>query len=307
MSGPSAGLLSALFMALCIPEIMMSSVLCTEVGTLTLTVASFHFFLRALCRPETRSLPLFSGLSLGLAALFRPVMLIHLPVLLIAFWVVRHRSLLNRWIASGGLLIGFLIVHLVLVGCFSIAAGRFTLLPLKYPPGNYLFLSGTNFESHGGFNDEDAEMYWSWPESERLQRSVATAIQRITTNPLGFVSLVRQKMATLLADNTYGSAWAFYTLDGPWPQGHQQMIQAWMAVVAQTTYVLTLMAGFIYFLFAPRLDRRLPLLLIAMIVVSVLPHVLLEAQTRYHHVLHGFLALAAGFGVSARDGSGGGS
>jgi hypothetical protein len=133
---------------------------------------------------------------------------------------------------------------------------------------------------------------------------VATAIQRIAANPLGFVSLVRQKLATLLEDDTYGSAWAFYTLDGPWPQDHQEMIQARMAVVAQTIYVLTLMAGFIYFLFAPRLNRRLPLLLIAMIVVSVLPHVLFEAQARYHHVLHGFLALAAGFGLSARDGAG---
>jgi 4-amino-4-deoxy-L-arabinose transferase-like glycosyltransferase len=49
--GPLPGLLSALFMTLAVSDIMMTSVLCTDVGNLTLMLASLYFFFRALREP----------------------------------------------------------------------------------------------------------------------------------------------------------------------------------------------------------------------------------------------------------------
>lgn len=295
---PLASLLSALFMALCIPDIMMTSVLCTEVGTLTLMMTSFYFLLKALGKPEDRSAVLFSGLSLGLAALFRPVTLVYLPVYLIGIWVVCHRSKIKPWTTSAILVTAFLAMHLLLVGSFSIAAGRLTLLPLENSSAAITILSGTNLQSHGQWRREDDEMYWSWPESERLQRSISEGIHRITTNPVGFLRLIPEKMVSLLADNTYGSFWAFFSLHGSWNPGQIVIIQRHMAVLAQITYLTTLVAGFVYFLRLPSLDRLVPSLLVAIICATLLPHVLLEAQARYHHILLGFLAIAAGLGTS---------
>jgi hypothetical protein len=241
---------------------------------------------------------LFSGLSLGVAALFRPVTLVYLPVFLIGICTIHRRSNINRWIGCAILLTAVLSVHLLLVGAFSITTGSLTLLPLENSSAAYTLLSGTNFESHGRWQQKEAEMYWSWPESELLQRSICEATRRITANPVGFVRLVGEKMVFLLADNTYGSGWAFYSLAGPWTPEQIVIIQTRMAVLAQTTYLLTLMAGFIYFLRIPKLDSLVPSLLVAIICVSVLPHVLLEVQPRYHHILLGFLSIAAGLGIS---------
>jgi 4-amino-4-deoxy-L-arabinose transferase-like glycosyltransferase len=296
---PLAGLISALLMALSVPDIMMTSVLCTEVGSLTTMVASFYFILKTLRKPEDRIAAFLSGLLLGAAALFRPVTLVYLPVFLVSIWVVDRRSNIKRWTASAIFLAALLSTHALLVGSFSIASGRFTLLPLMNPSAAYTLLSGTNFESQGHYDDEEAEMYWSWPDSERLQRSISEAIHRITAHPVAFVRLVGEKMVSLLADNTYGSHWAFYSLDGPWTPQQIVIAQMCMAALAQITYFLTLMAGFVYFLRIPNSqDRLLPLLLVAIICASILPHILLEAQPRYHHILLGFLAVAAGFGIS---------
>jgi hypothetical protein len=71
-----------------------------------------------------------------------------------------------------------------------------------------------------------------------------------------------------------------------------------MEVLAQVTYFLLLVAAFLYFLLVPRLTRVVPLVLTITIVITILPHVLLEVQPRYHHILLGFLAIAGGAGIS---------
>ena len=298
LADPLAGLISALFMALSIPEIMMTSVLCTEVGTLCLMMISFYYFLQALGKPEARSAVLFSGLAFGVAVLFRPVTLVYLPVFLIGIGVVYHRSKTKPWTASAILVTALLAVHLLLVGSFALLAGRLTLVPLENSSAAITILSGTNLQSRGWWQQEDDDLYWSWPESERTQRSISEGMRRITTHPVGFLRLVPEKMATLLADNAYGSDWALFSLYGSWTPGQINITKAYMAVLAQITYLLTLAAGFVYFLRVPRLDQLVPSLLIAMICVTFLPHVLLEVQPRYHHILLGFLAITAGLGTS---------
>jgi hypothetical protein len=61
---------------------------------------------------------------------------------------------------------------------------------------------------------------------------------------------------------------------------------------------MALGAGFTYFLRTPRLGDWLPASMIAIMLLTILPHILLVVQGRYHHILLGPLSLAAGFGIS---------
>jgi hypothetical protein len=99
--------------------------------------------------------------------------------------------------------------------------------------------------------------------------------------------MVPEKMASLLADNVYGSAWVFETAGGPWSKEQSDDIESWMTSLAQAAYLIALGAGFTYFLRAPKLGDWLPASMIAIMLLTILPHILL-----------GPLSLAAGFGIA---------
>lgn len=295
---PLAGLLSALFMAICIPEITMTSVLCTEVGNLCFVVTSFYFFFKTVFKPEDRNAAWYCGLSLGTAVLFRAVSEIYLPVFLLGLILVWYRSRIRLWVNGAILAAGYLVVQLVVVLAFSMAAGGFTMLPLEHPNGALPLLIGTNLQTRGTWEQADDDMYRSWPAAERSRRALAEGARRITSNPSGFLRLVPEKMVILLADNTYGSDWAFPALSAVWTKEQLIDLQRGMEVLAQVTYFLLLLAAILYFLSVPRLIRVAPLVLTTTVVITILPHVLLEVQPRYHHILLGFLAIAGGAGIS---------
>jgi hypothetical protein len=296
--GPLPGLLSALFMTLSVSDIMMTSVLCTDVGSLTLMLASLYFFFRALREPGKLRWMALSGAALGVVALFRPNTVVYLPAFLMGAYVACRRWTANRWKAPGALLAAVLAVLAVLPAAVSIAGGRFTLSPLILPGAACNIFSGTNLESRGEYDEEDSQLCDSWPEAESFERSVSGAVRRIRTAPAAFAAMVPEKMASLLADNTYGSAWVFETLSGPWSKEQRDDIESWMTFLAQAAYLMALGAGFTYFLRTPKLCDWLPASMIAIMLLTILPHILLVVQGRYHHILLGPLSLAAGFGIS---------
>jgi hypothetical protein len=301
--GPLPGLLSALFMTLAVSDIMMTSVLCTDVGSLTLMLASLYSFFRAL--PESGRLRwmALSGATLGLVVLFRPNTVMHLPAFLVGAYVACRRSASNHWKAPGAFLAAVLAVLAVLPAAVSIAGGRFTLSPLILPGAACNIRSGANLESHGEYDDADARQCNSWPEAESYARSDSGAVSRIRSAPAAFTAMVQEKMASLLADSTYGAAWVFEALDGPWSKQQRVDIESWRTSLAQAGYLIAPDAGFTYFPRAHKLGDWLPASMIAIMLLTILPHLLLM-QGRYHHILLGPLSLAAGFGIAGSQKTG---
>jgi 4-amino-4-deoxy-L-arabinose transferase-like glycosyltransferase len=278
----------------------MSSLLCTEIGSSALIAITIWLFILYIKSPNQWILILVSGVTLGEAILFRPVLSILLPL----FIIILFLFLKSHWkcigLTLGYFLTGILISHLILVSSFSIAAHHFTLLPLENPSSAYALLSGTNITSQGYFQDQEAIQYFSWPTKIRLRNTVDEAIQRIISNPSGFINLIEVKMVHLLADNTYGLNWALTPLDTSLLNTQQvNKIRTIGLPVSQASYIITMGLSLYYLIRSLTRNPFLTYVVISFILLLVLPHVLLEAQPRYHHILLIPLAILSGMQISS--------
>jgi len=294
---PLAGLLSAGFMAFSFTEIPMVSILGTEVGSLMLLLVGLYFVLFSVRYPERLVPPVLAGAFIGMAVLYRQAMLFFLPVFLMAYGpgVPNHK----RWKPLLRFLVGISVAILGLGLWFSLLSGQLSLAPYTANVGTTTILTGTNFEAKGIFNFEDAELYSSWSAEEKDRRAVEEAVRRIQADPRKFVfELIPAKMARFLSEKTYGIDWSLYPIDRNWSPLELEYIQFWMKVIAQTGYMIGLLAGTIYAASTIRVRDRFWWVLVGLIIMSVAPYILLEATPRYHHPFLGCLALAGGIGIT---------
>ena len=293
LSNPNSGLIAMGWMAISPSEVFMTSVLGTEVAISTFVTGAVAVLLFLIHEAKHWKVYLFifPGIILGIAVLIRPTTAIILLLLLALIFF--KRGIKNKLRISIYLIGGLLFLPAILILWTSIISQEFTVRSLFYD--SYPLLSGTNIPYKGIYNLEDVRLYFSIPEESRSQKVLEIAITRMTEVDFAVLAkFMAEKILFLLSDNRYGSMWAFYTVSLPLTHAQLFSLTKYLDVFAQSWYFISLAATSIVVLWFQARKEPIWILFFGILLVTLLPHTVFEVQTRYHHVLLPFFALACG-------------
>lgn len=175
------------------------------------------------------------------------------------------------------------------------------------------YLAGANIKSSGQWNRADSKLYYSWPISERDNLAKQEGMRRITSDPINFLKIVPRKIAILFEKNNYGNLWSLKTID--WGSGNLFGIHAatpaenWgiygnlkndvmqiNGLLSQAVYCVIWF--FAFYAFYKNSTQKLFLIILAIVIFTLLPHIILEVQSRYHHYIMPLVTLQAAYGLS---------
>ncbi len=292
---PKVASLSALLFTFFPSEINMVSVVGTEVVSTTLLLAISYFLVIGIQEKRLKWL-MASGVLSGMGIHFRSAIIFYLPVMIIFLWFT-WKQIERRNIAAASFLMGIMTLQLALTVGHSLLVGQFTIASLK-TQDSYPFLSGTNVEYSGMWNQEDSDLYSSWPDAERDRLARRKALQRIIANPLGFMRMVIVKISILFRDNTYGNLVSLQPLDWDrWTNFKyvtENNITKLNGALSQALYIV--IWGFTWISFFQKEIKIASISALLIILVTAAPHIILEVQPRYHHLMMPFIIFAAASG-----------
>jgi hypothetical protein len=179
---------------------------------------------------------------------------------------------------------------------YYLSTKQFSIEPLR-TQDSFPLLSGTNTTSSGVWNIDDANLYSSWAIDKRDILARQKAINRIKSDPLGFILLIPKKFAILMAANDYGNGWSLHNID--WGIG-----KLLIGLLSQSIYVFILLFAFCAFKEFNLKNNSVPLIVLILVVSTLLPHIVLEVQGRYHHYIMPFIALLASNGIQQTNNAG---
>jgi len=306
------GLIAAFLFALLPSEIIMVSVLGTEVIATTIGVITAFFIFRTANNGSNFSTTsiFYGGLFYGLTLAVRSSSIFYFPAIIL--WIIFITSLdyikLGRLFGTFcvGVIIG---LSLILVSYF-LSTKMFSVEPIRMQ-NSLPFLTGTNAGTSGGWSLDDQNLYLSWPADKRDALARQEAINRIKLNPKEFLLLIPVKFSILMGPNDYGNFWSLHAID--WGDGNAFGIHGiegnnWgkygnlkdnfielSSLLSQSFYII------IWFLalraFKNSRNSSLPLIVLILIISTLLPHIILEIQSRYHHYIMPFIVLLASDGI----------
>ncbi|HAJ34899.1 MAG TPA: hypothetical protein DCL15_04290 [Chloroflexi bacterium] len=292
--------IAALLMALWPADIFYSSVLGSEAAYaffLWLACWLFLIALNAVGRSQATRVTLIviSGLVLAFSDTVRPTSLpLAMPVLGLA--LVFGRDPDKRFRVAAG--IGFMI--LAIAGSLALTRANLHLAPgtasMPSQRWGYIFFIGTNSESWGRYNEEDARLIASLP-GDVVEKNVAAlrlGLERIRSDPMAFLALLPKKFVVMWGDDTYGVHYSTVNAG----RAISTSIVGLLNYASQIFWCLALLLGLIYLVGASP-DPSGPQILLLLLVLSTLFFELWEVQPRYHHFLNPVLAIVAAKGLVA--------
>jgi len=305
---PQVGLIAALIFSVFPSEVIMVSVLGTElVGTMMGLIIVFLLFNLDRTRYRFILLSLFlAGLFYGLSLTMRSSFLFYLPVIVLYIFVIAFLTVKQKVEIFSIFLVGIVAGLSLIVMSYSLIVGHISIEPIA-TQDSFPFLSGTNVDSLGGWSQSDADLYFSWPSAERDKLARQEAFNRIITNPREFLEFIPVKIAVLMGDNDYGTLWSLKAID--WGKGNFWGIYApdgndWSkyaairsriirisSLLTQSTYIIVWFFAFLAF--KNHKISLVPTLVLTVIFFTLLPHIVLEVQSRYHHYIMPMIILLA--------------
>ncbi len=164
---------------------------------------------------------------------------------------------------------------------------------------SFPFLSGTNTKFDGGWNNEDSNLYTSWPLETRDKLAREEAKSRIVNDPMGFLTLVPKKFYRLFGANDYGNEWSLQNTKWKNNQNYE-IIEPYIlkinSLISQALYVTILLFTLIG-LKSKELTSLTLFFLFSIFLSLTFPYILLEVQPRYHHFLIPLIIPFAALGV----------
>lgn len=320
LAGPKTGWMAALLYAIYPSEINMVSVLGSEVlaTSAALAVAAL-FILGAGGKPDRKHIfAIFgAGFFYGLGLMIKISLLFYFPVILLGIlFLVNFQFIQKAWL-TGSFLAGLAAGLGTVVMAYSLMVGQFSTATLKMRD-SAPFLVGTNISHHGQYSLEDENLYWSWPPNERDRFARQEALRRVLSDPVGFLKIIPAKMKILIASNNYSTIWSMEAVD--WGTGNMWGVKSnggenwtkyrdrkydWTKTsfyAAQVAY--SVVWFFAFYALLKKEMSPLSLLALGVLLSTLLPHIVLEVQGRYHHVVMPFITLLAAYGLSKQpDGS----
>ncbi|MFZ5809329.1 MAG: glycosyltransferase family 39 protein [Chloroflexota bacterium] len=290
--GLAAAYLTALFPA----EIIMTSVLASEIpASLCFLIALWGLLNKRSYSRNTVHI-LVMGISLGLSIIFRTAFLIYLPVFLFLLGWLLYCQGEKPWRKLFFLIMSFLGTLLVFLAVCARLIGTFSLKPLSSEVSYFPFLAGTNAIVGTSFR-QDSKMYANWPEEERAYRAVTTALERIRLHPAKALQVAARKIDLMFGSDEYAPMWSFYTVKTRWNKTQNTTLRLSLRVWTQLMKVLMLILGGIGVIYLWRVNPGGLGIILVIILMTLLPHVILEAQGRYRHQLNGVMTILAAGGV----------
>ncbi len=290
-----AGLIASFLFVLLPSEILMVSVLGTDVVATMLGIITVFFIFRTTTNKlffSTTSI-LCAGLFYGLGLTVRSSYIFYFPAILLLIIFTTspdYRQIGKVFLAFfAGITMGS---SLILVSYF-LSTKQFSIEPLR-TQDSFPFLSGTNITTSGGWSPDDANLYLSWAIDKRDALARQEAITRIKSNPIGFILLIPRKIYILMGSNDYANEWSLHGLD--WKKGNTLI-----GLLSQSVYVFILLFAFCAFKNFDLKNNSLPLIVLILVLSTLLPHVVLEVQGRYHHYIMPFIALLASNGIQQNN------
>ncbi len=299
LSIPAIGLLGAFLFAILPSEINMVSVLGTEVAATTLITAAIFALVSGCCKGVRPGWLFAGGLLLGAGLLVRSSLVFLVPVLLGYILLTQSSSAVAKLSSLAVFSAGVAAILVALAGWHSLSTHRLNVSALRSQDA-YVFLSGTNTEAGGHVNEEDSALYFSWPEDMRDRYAVQTAFQRVAENPKGFLLFIPSKIAALMGDHTYGNKWSIYPIN--WRvlkslRDRREVILNVNGYINQAVYILLLSLALFHFITYRFPAPEISTLSVFAVLLLIIPHIILETQSRYHHPILPFIVLVAGVGV----------
>jgi hypothetical protein len=215
-----AGKTAALMFALWPAQIMFNSVLAPEhifVFFLLLTVyCLLNIKPQALFRRELL-FAVFTGISAAASQLFRPVIYVLFPAIFVYIVVLcQHAGAFLQKVIMKVLLLGVVVLsYFVSLYCINLAVQPVTGVDITRSSPGMSLLMGTNFESDGTYNVEDASYMREYDFDYEKVHSAAkeAAIGRIKDDPVRFASLVAKKYGIIWGNESYALEGALSNVD----------------------------------------------------------------------------------------------
>lgn len=299
LSTPITGLLAAFLFSILPVEINMVSVLGGEIAATSLITAATLAAVTGCQQKRWAGWIFGSGLLLAIGFTVRSSLAFLAPLLLAILVFFNHATTGKKALRLAAFCAGIAAGLLLLVGWHSAATGKASLAALQ-SQDTFPFLSGTNLQEEGIWNEEDAALYFSWSPADRDRLAVTVAYQRIKENPLGILLFIPSKFAILMGDQAYGNTWSLLPVN--WRnlkilRDQRQDVLDANKYFNQAVYILLLALAVYHFV-----DYRLPApaisaMAILAVILLMLPHAILEVQSRYHHIILPYIVLVAGQGL----------
>jgi hypothetical protein len=284
-----AGLIASFLFVILPSEILMVSVLGTEVIATTLGIITAFFIFQTTdgkLKFSTSSI-FWAGLFFGLGLTVRSSYIFFFPAILLWIIVITSSNYKQMVKISLSFFAGIMIGLSLILVSNTLSTKQFSIEPLK-TQDSFPFLSGTNIETSGKFSRDDYDLYSSWDIEKRNTIVRQEAIRRIRSNPIEFTLLIPKKIALLMASNDYASWWSLSRLN--W--GNEYWL---IGLISQSIYVFILFFAFCAFKYFDY--NSLHLIVLILVMSTLLPHFVLEVQGRYHHYIMPFIALIASIGI----------
>lgn len=167
----------------------------------------------------------------------------------------------------------------------------------------YNLLVGLNQESYGGWNQEDADYLYSAMESTGSAQEAQLAcrdlaLERLKTDPRALLNLFVHKFEVLWGNDDYGASWNILFMDqqGNLTPERESFLYRMMDVSDLYYMTLLLLSG----IFGCYMLRKKPNVLYACLLLfcaTVVLHLLVENQNRYHYHVLPLLCLFSGAAV----------
>ncbi|MBI4283428.1 MAG: glycosyltransferase family 39 protein [Chloroflexi bacterium] len=276
------------FVALFPSQIFYTNVLGSETLFTALFLVIIYLFVRGQSRDHGLAHVAVLGLIIGLAALVRPLVLLFLIVMFVA-WLISGASLRRA------------------VGLFSIALlfSAFTILPwtirnIIQMDAPVLISTNGGIDFWIGNNPEATGRYWFPPdgplnaelfhgEVEREREGYRLGINFILQYPIDALSLIPRKIYYLIGNDTSGAYWATSKLERPLP-----LVSPWALASTSKYYYFTILALAVVSLVILREWRRHPGAVLPLTLIYwVAGHVVFFGSDRFHFPIVPLLAVAA--------------
>ena len=253
------------------------------------------------------------GLSIALAGAVRPMSFIFLLAVVLCMLSFIKRFNKNEKMLNGkvsrascqGWFLAMVISLTFLIANQLISISISNTIAYKLPGSGvsfgYNLMVGTNTEAKGAWNQQDADFFANEFASTNSPQaahkaSIDVALQRIKTDPVGVSNLALEKFTFLWGNDDYGKMWTTLFLE---QQG--DLTPERLNIIGQLTKwnnYFYLFSVFFSAILGIQLFRRKTIgseqALILLFIGTVVLHLILETQNRYHYfILPIFMILAS--------------
>ncbi len=227
------------------------------------------------------------GLSLSVSQFFRPISLIIFPVAAAYLFIIYEKKgrIAVDLLRKSMLLTVIVISYFAGLFCLNQVVEPLTDINIMKSSPGFSMLVGTNFESNGTYNKQDANIVKkdNYDFDKVHSEAFKTAIGRITGNPAAFASLIVRKFGIEWGNEEYGYDSSLLSLDQSKP-GWQDVFnyKSKLKKLSQAFYMsvlILLVIGCIYSIRKALYKVFIPTLISIGLIISFC---FFEVQSRYH-------------------------